>query len=91
MSWESFSLHFKQVFDGGYKYLDSCGSLMLLAEERLGLMTEDVKPSGCKMIIDKKSLFSRVRYTIAFQPSPIYTRSNRHDIAFHDGHCVKSV
>lgn len=49
MSWESFSLHFKQVFDGGYKYLDSCGSLMLLAEERLGLMTEDVKPSGCKM------------------------------------------
>ena len=72
MSWESFSLHFKQVFDGGYKYLDSCGSLMLLAEERLGLMTEDVKPSGCKMIIDKKSLsaesdiqslFSRVRYT----------------------------
>ena len=56
MSWEPFSLHFKQVFDGGYKYLDNCGRLMLLAEEHLCLMPEDVKPSGCKMTLPESGI-----------------------------------
>jgi len=49
MRWEPFSIHFKQVYDGGHRYLDRCGELMFRAEERLKLMPEEVKPSGCKM------------------------------------------
>ena len=56
MSWTPFSLHFKQVYDGGYRYLDRCGQLMLLAEERLRLMPEDVNPSGCKMTLPESGI-----------------------------------
>lgn len=56
MSWKPFSLHFKQVYDGGHRYLDRCGQLMLLVEERLRLMPEDVNPSGCKMMLPESGI-----------------------------------
>lgn len=51
MAWETFSLHFKQIFDGGYRYLDRCGEFMLAAESAFGLLSEDPTPSNAKMSI----------------------------------------
>lgn len=56
MGWKPFSLHFKQVYDGGYRYLDRCGELMLAAEDQLLLMPEDVSPSGCKMTLPETGI-----------------------------------
>lgn len=56
MNWQPFSLHFKQVYDGGYRYLDRCGHVMMLIEEQLGLMPEDANPNGCKMILPERGI-----------------------------------
>ncbi len=50
MGWKPISLHFKQVYTGAYRYLDRCGEFMLAAEDKLRLMPEEAKPSGCKMV-----------------------------------------
>lgn len=56
MNWKPFSVHFRQVYDGGYLYLDRCGQLMMIAEERLHLMPEEVNPSGCKMVLPESGI-----------------------------------
>jgi hypothetical protein len=56
MSWEPFSLHFKLVYDGCYRYLDRCGELMMRAEDLLNLMPEDVNPNGCKMSLPESGI-----------------------------------
>lgn len=56
MSWIPFVLNFKQVYDGGYLYLDRCGQLMMAAEELLHLMPEDVNPNGCKMALPESGI-----------------------------------
>lgn len=48
MSWRTFTLAFKQKYEGGYRYLDRCGEFMLEAEERLNFMSVDAKPIGAK-------------------------------------------
>lgn len=48
MNWEPFSLHFKQIFDGGYRYLDKCGEFILSLENN-GLMTAEVNVTGAKL------------------------------------------
>ena len=65
MSWEPFSLHFKQAYDGGYRYLDRCGQLMLRAEEVLHLMPEDANPNGCKMALPESGI------TVGLGPSEL--------------------
>jgi hypothetical protein len=56
MNWEPFSLHFKQVYDGGYRYLDHCGELMVVAEEKLNLLSDEVNPTGCKMSLPESGI-----------------------------------
>lgn len=56
MAWELFSLHFKQVFEGGYRYLDRCGDFMLAAEQNLGFLPDDTKPIGAKMSIPEEGI-----------------------------------
>jgi hypothetical protein len=56
MAWDLFSLHFKQVFDGGYRYLDRCGDFMLAAEQDLGFLPDDIKPIGAKMSIPEEGI-----------------------------------
>jgi len=56
MSWRPFSLHFKQVYDGGYRYLDRCGDFMIAAERELSLMSEDAKPTGAKLALPEKGV-----------------------------------
>ncbi len=75
MTWEPFSLHFKQVYDGGYRYLDRCGQLMLLAEQRLRLMPEDAKPSGMKMSIPESGIVVAMNPTELIVTQEFYTDS----------------
>jgi hypothetical protein len=56
MNWQPFSLHFKQSYDGGHRYLDRCGEFMVIAEETLNLMPDDAKPTGCKMSLPESGL-----------------------------------
>lgn len=56
MSWRTLSLHFKQQYDGGYRYLDRCGEFMLDAVDRMGFMPGDIKPTGAKLEIPEKGL-----------------------------------
>lgn len=51
MNWETLSLHFKQSFEGGYRYLDRCGEFLLAAEDALKFIPKEPKPSGASMEI----------------------------------------
>jgi len=51
MAWKTLSLHFKQTYEGGYRYLDKCGEFMAIAEEKLNFLCGDAKPTGAKMEI----------------------------------------
>jgi hypothetical protein len=62
MNWEPFSLHFKQIYDGGHRYLDRCGELMVAAEEKLNLMPDEAKPTGCKMSLPESG------FTVVLDP-----------------------
>jgi len=46
MNWEPFSLHFKQSFDDGYRYLDKCGELILAAKKHDFMPGEITVTSG---------------------------------------------
>lgn len=56
MAWQTLSLHFKQQYDGAYRYLDRCGEFMLEAEEQMDFMPGDIKPTGAKLEIPEKGL-----------------------------------
>jgi hypothetical protein len=56
VDWRRFKFNFKQVFRGGYRYLDTCGALMLAAERELDFLPQDAKPTGCKMAIPEHAL-----------------------------------
>ena len=49
--WETLSVHFKQTYEGGYRYLDRCGEFMIAAEERMQFIPGDIKPTGAKLEI----------------------------------------
>lgn len=51
MSWQTLSLHFKQQYDGGFRYLDRCGEFMLAAVEEMDFLPAETKPSGAKLEI----------------------------------------
>lgn len=56
MQWENFSLHFKQTYDGGYRYLDRCGEFICRAVERFDCMPGEIKPSGGKLEIPEAGI-----------------------------------
>lgn len=56
MSWRKFRCHFKQVFRGGYRYLDTCGEFMVAAERELRFLPQEAKPVGCKMAIPEEDI-----------------------------------
>jgi hypothetical protein len=60
MTWQTFSLHFKQTYEGGYRYLDQCGEFMLEAVERLDFIPGDIKPTGAKLDIPEKGIVATV-------------------------------
>ena len=51
MAWKTLSLHFKQTYEGGYRYLDRCGEFMLAANANLKFIAGEAKPTGAKMEI----------------------------------------
>ena len=56
MAWKTLSLHFKQTYEGGYRYLDKCGEFMLAATERMNFITSEAKPTGAKMEIPEQGV-----------------------------------
>jgi hypothetical protein len=56
MAWRTLSLHFKQTYEGGYRYLDKCGEFMIAASQKLGYVPGDAKPTGAKLEIPEKGL-----------------------------------
>jgi hypothetical protein len=60
MAWETLSLHFKQQYDGAYRYLDRCGEFMLAAVEKMDFMPGDTKPEGAKLEIPENGFSAAV-------------------------------
>ena len=60
MTWQTFSLHFKQTYEGGYRYLDRCGEFISEAVERLDFIPEDAKPTAAKLRTPHPPDFSRI-------------------------------
>jgi len=60
MSWQTLSLHFKQQYDGAFRYLDRCGEFMLAAVEKLDFLPGDTKPIGAKLEIPERGLSATV-------------------------------
>jgi hypothetical protein len=60
MSWKTFSLHFKQTFEGGYRYLDRCGEFMLEAVEKLDFISSETKATGAKMEKPEKGIVATI-------------------------------
>jgi len=60
MSWERLSLHFRQTYEGGYRYLDKCGELILAASKQFDFMTAEVKVSGAKLEIPEEGITATI-------------------------------
>ncbi len=43
MAWQPFSLHFRQILDGAYRYLDKTGEFMVVAENEFNLIPGEPK------------------------------------------------
>ena len=61
MSWQTLSFHFKQQYDGAFRYLDRCGEFMLAAVEQMNFLPGDPKPIGAKLEIPERGLSYRWR------------------------------
>ncbi|CAN5479094.1 hypothetical protein BH09VER1_BH09VER1_27240 [soil metagenome] len=56
-NWPHVGLFLKQTYEGGYRYLDHCGELMVELESDLAFFpTEGVRPTGCKMFKPEQGL-----------------------------------
>ena len=60
MSWQTLSLHFKQQYDGAFRYLDRCGEFMLAAIDEMNFLPGDPKPTGAKLEIPERGLTAGV-------------------------------
>jgi hypothetical protein len=60
MSWECLSLHFKQTYEGGYRYLDRCGELMMQAVDRFDFLPGEIKVTGAKLEIPERTVTATV-------------------------------
>jgi len=59
MSWVPYSLHFKQVYADGYRYLDRCGELILAAKE-YEFMPGEVNLTGGQLTIPERLIQANV-------------------------------
>jgi hypothetical protein len=60
MAWQPFNLHFRQIFDGGYRYLDRTGDFMVAAENEHNLVPGDMQVTGAKLEKPEDSIFIAV-------------------------------
>ena len=60
MSWQTLSLHFKQQYDGAFRYLDRCGEFMLAAVDKMDFLPGEAKPIGAKLEIPERGLSAAV-------------------------------
>lgn len=63
MEWKTLSLHYKETYDGGHRYLDQCGQIMVWAEDNLDLIPEEASPAGCKMVLPEQSIMVGINGT----------------------------
>lgn len=56
MSWQTLSLHFKQTYDGAYRYLDKCGEFMLSAVKEMDFIPGEIKPVGANLEMPERGL-----------------------------------
>ena len=56
MAWQTLSVHFKQTYEGGYRYLDRCGEFMVAAAEKMDFIPGEIKPTGAKMEIPEQGI-----------------------------------
>jgi hypothetical protein len=49
MAWQPLNLHFRQIFDGGYRYLDRTGDFMVAAESEHDLVPGEIQVTGAKL------------------------------------------
>jgi hypothetical protein len=63
MAWQPFSFHFRQRFDGGYRYLDRTGDFMVAAETEYDLVPGDIQVTGAKLEKPEDSVFIAVDST----------------------------
>lgn len=60
MSWQTFSLHFKQTYDAAYRYLDRCGEFMHAAVKEMDFITAEPKPAGAVLEIPERGVKATV-------------------------------
>ena len=68
------SFHFRQILDGGYRYLDKCGEFLDLAENELDLIPDEPTPQGGVMSHPELGIkvqinTSEIQVTQAFPPN----------------------
>jgi hypothetical protein len=63
MEWQTYTLHFRQLFTNGFRYLDHCGEFMLAAIETYDLMPGDIKPTGANLTMPEKGIRAGVDST----------------------------
>jgi hypothetical protein len=51
MAWKTLSFHFRQLYEGGYRYFDKCGEYMVTATSKFNVIPGEIKPTGAKMEI----------------------------------------
>ena len=60
MSWQPYTLRFRQTFEEGYRYLDRCGEFIIAASRELKFITADVKVSGARLVIPEEGVQANV-------------------------------
>jgi hypothetical protein len=60
MEWQTYTLHFRQLFSNGFRYLDRCGEFMIAAVETYDLMPGDAKPAGANLNLPEKGIRAEV-------------------------------
>lgn len=60
MTWQPFTLRFRQTFEEGYRYLDHCGEFIIAASRELKFFSSDVKVTGAKLVIPEEGIQANV-------------------------------
>jgi hypothetical protein len=47
--WQTFSFHFKQVYEEGYRYLDKCGEFMVHAVEKMDFVPGEIQITSAQL------------------------------------------
>lgn len=60
MTWQPYTLRFRQSFEEGYRYLDHCGEFIIAASRELKFFTSEVKVTGAKLVIPEEGIQASV-------------------------------